>query len=338
MISHIIDYNIADQIMQTLKRKISYFFYLCYTIFHKKGKGIAMDYTCCTLCPRNCRIDRTKGQVGFCGMSDTLRVARASLHMWEEPCLSSKNGSGTVFFSGCNMRCIFCQNYEISTNRYGKEITVTRLKEIFLELQEKGAHNINLVTPTPFLPSIVEALKIAKQEGLVIPIVYNSSGYEKVSVLKQLEGLIDIYLPDMKYVSETLSSTYSKARDYHDVAILAIQEMVRQVGPCVFDEDGVMKKGVIVRHLLLPNQLEDSKRVLFELYHLFHHDIWISIMNQYTPLPQVNDIPSLNRVVTEEEYNQLIDYAFTLGIRHAFVQEGGTASESFIPLFDFEGV
>lgn len=297
-----------------------------------------MDYTCCTLCPRNCGVDRTKGEIGFCGMSDKIRVARAALHMWEEPCLSFKNGSGTVFFSGCSMRCIFCQNYEISTNRFGKNITVERLADIFLELQEKGAHNINLVSPTHFLPSIIEALKLAKKKGLFLPIVYNTSGYEKVSTLKQLEGLVDIYLPDMKYVSEGLSFSYSKAKDYRDVALLAIKEMVRQVGPSVFDEQGIMKKGVIVRHLLLPNQLEDSKRVVSSLYELFHDDIWFSIMNQYTPLPQVKDISSLNRKVTDEEYNQLIDYAISLGIKQAYIQEGETQSESFIPLFDLEGV
>lgn len=297
-----------------------------------------VDYTCCMLCPRNCGVDRTKGEIGFCGMSDKIRVARAALHMWEEPCLSFKNGSGTVFFSGCSMRCIFCQNYEISTNRFGKNITVERLADIFLELQEKGAHNINLVSPTHFLPSIIEALKLAKKKGLFLPIVYNTSGYEKVSTLKQLEGLVDIYLPDMKYVSEGLSFSYSKAKDYRDVALLAIKEMVRQVGPSVFDEQGIMKKGVIVRHLLLPNQLEDSKRVISSLYELFHDDIWFSIMNQYTPLPQVKDIPSLNRKVTDEEYNQLIDYAISLGIKQAYIQEGETQSESFIPLFDLEGV
>lgn len=297
-----------------------------------------VDYTCCTLCPRNCGVDRTKGEIGFCGMSDKIRVARAALHMWEEPCLSFKNGSGTVFFSGCSMRCIFCQNYEISTNRFGKNITVERLADIFLELQEKGAHNINLVSPTHFLPSIIEALKLAKKKGLFLPIVYNTSGYEKVSTLKQLEGLVDIYLPDMKYVSEVLSFSYSKAKDYRDVALLAIKEMVRQVGPSVFDEQGIMKKGVIVRHLLLPNQLEDSKRVISSLYELFHDDIWFSIMNQYTPLPQVKDLPSLNRKVTDEEYNQLIDYAISLGIKQAYIQEGETQSESFIPLFDLEGV
>jgi len=307
-------------------------------LFLKKGKVMDMDYTCCTLCPRNCGVDRTKGEIGFCGMSDKIRVARAALHMWEEPCLSFKNGSGTVFFSGCSMRCIFCQNYEISTNRFGKNITVERLADIFLELQEKGAHNINLVSPTHFFPSIIEALKLAKKKGLFLPIVYNTSGYEKVSTLKQLEGLVDIYLPDMKYVSEGLSFSYSKAKDYRDVALLAIKEMVRQVGPSVFDEQGIMKKGVIVRHLLLPNQLEDSKRVVSSLYELFHDDIWFSIMNQYTPLPQVKDISSLNRKVTDEEYNQLIDYAISLGIKQAYIQEGETQSESFIPLFDLEGV
>lgn len=311
----------------------------------------------CTLCPRECRVDRTAGYTGYCGQSNRLTAARAALHFWEEPCLSGENGSGAVFFSGCNMRCVFCQNYHIAHGQSGKEITAERLAEIFVELQTKKAHNINLVTPTHYVPQIITALIKAKNSGLTIPVIYNTSGYEKIDTLKALEGLVDIYLPDLKYCDSTLSTKYSNAPDYFTVASAAIEEMLRQVGTPVFgapiisgsspsdenlsqdiSETSLMKKGVIVRHLLLPDCTEDSRQILRYLYKTYGNSIYMSIMNQYTPLPHVAGIPSLNRRITDEEYNAVIDYAISLGIENAFIQEGGTSSESFIPDFDCEGV
>ena len=307
-------------------------------------KGIRMLTTShllsnCILCPRNCGVNRTTGQIGYCGMPADLRVARAALHMWEEPCISGSMGSGTVFFSGCNLKCVFCQNHSIALGDCGKVITIQRLAEIFLKLQEKGAANINLVTPTHYIPQIRDALLLAKENGLKLPIVYNTGGYEKTESLRLLEGLVDIYLPDLKYFSAELSSAYSHAPDYFQVATTAIAEMYRQVGPSIFDEDtGMMKRGMIVRHLVLPGQTKDSKKVLRYLYETFGEHIYISIMNQYTPLPHVANIPSLNRCVTTEEYDKIVNFALRLGITNAFIQEGETAEESFIPPFDMEGV
>jgi putative pyruvate formate lyase activating enzyme len=291
----------------------------------------------CNICPRKCNIDRSVNK-GFCGQGDNIVVARAALHMWEEPCISGDKGSGTVFFSGCNLKCVYCQNHSISSLHNGKEITIDRLSEIFLELQDKGALNINLVTPTHYVYQIIEALKIAKDKGLVIPIVYNSSGYESVDTLKLLDGFIDIYLPDFKYYDDTYSIKYSNAPNYFNTASLAIDEMVRQVGKIEFDEFGIMKKGIIVRHLLLPGLINDSKKILDYLYNKYKDSIYISIMNQYTPLPHVKKYPELDRKVSDEEYDELIDYAIDLGITNAFIQEGETCLESFIPEFDNQGV
>ncbi len=295
------------------------------------------DGSKCNICPRNCNVDRSK-QSGFCGMSDEVYIARAALHMWEEPCISGDEGSGTVFFSGCNLRCVFCQNYNIATGRMGKEVSVGRLSEIFMELQEKGANNINLVTPSHYICQIVEALQLAKDAGLSIPIVYNTSGYEKVDTLKQLDGLIDVYLPDFKYMSKELSRKYSGAEDYSKVAKTAVKEMFRQTGVFQLDGKGIMTKGVIVRHLLLPGCTEDSKSVIKYLYNTYKDDVYISIMNQYTPLQHVAKYTEINRKVTQAEYDSVVDYAIDLGVINAFVQEGDTASESFIPEFDCEGV
>lgn len=308
-----------------------------------------MNLTDCVLCPRECHVNRTIGRIGYCGQSDKIVAARAALHMWEEPCISGANGSGAVFFAGCNMRCVFCQNYDIAYNNAPcKTISISRLSEIFLELQAKGAHNINLVTPTHYIPQIVDALHLAKDNGLTLPIVYNTSGYEKVETLKLLDGLVDIYLPDLKYYSSDISTRYSNAPDYFKIATAAIAEMFRQVGTPVFvandihsqdiSETSLMKKGVIVRHLLLPDCAEDSCYILRYLYETYGNDIYISIMNQYTPLPQVTSLASLNRKITEDEYDAIIDYAISLGIENAFIQEGETASESFIPSFDCEGI
>lgn len=293
----------------------------------------------CILCPRKCDVDRTTGQTGYCGMPDKLLVARAALHMWEEPCISGPTGSGTVFFSGCNLKCVFCQNHSIALGDCGKPISVQRLSEIFLELQEKEAANINLVTPTHYIPQIRDALLLAKAQELNLPIVYNTGGYESVASLQLLEGLVDIYLPDLKYCSTELSTKYSHAADYFQVATAALAEMYRQVGTPVFDEaTGMMKRGMIVRHLILPGQTKDSKKVLRYLHETFGEQIYISIMNQYTPLPHVAQIPELNRKVTQDEYDRVVNFAIAIGIENAFIQEGETAEESFIPPFDMEGV
>lgn len=293
----------------------------------------------CILCPRECGVDRIQGQTGYCGMPDKLLVARVALHMWEEPCISGPTGSGTVFFSGCNLKCVFCQNHSIALGDCGKPISVQRLSEIFLELQEKEATNINLVTPTHYIPQIRDALLLAKAQGLNLPIVYNTGGYESVASLQLLEGLVDIYLPDLKYCSTELSTKYSHAADYFQVATAALAEMYRQVGTPVFDEaTGMMKRGMIVRHLILPGQTKDSKKVLRYLHETFGEQIYISIMNQYTPLPHVAQIPELNRKVTQDEYDRVVNFAIAIGIENAFIQEGETAEESFIPPFDMEGV
>ncbi len=292
----------------------------------------------CALCPRNCHVDRTRGRKGYCRMTDRLVVARAALHYWEEPCLSGERGSGTVFFSGCGLGCVYCQNHSISRGLAGKKISIERLSEVFLELEEKGAHNINLVTPTHFVPQIISAISLARRKGLRLPLVYNSSGYEKVETLKLLEGHIDIYLPDMKYFDEAPATKYSKCKDYFHYASGAIAEMVRQAGEPVFDEKGIMQKGVIVRHLILAGCLGDSKNIIRFLHETFGDKIYISIMNQYTPVNPVERYPEINRRITKGEYDELVDYAVGLGVKNGFIQEGETALESFIPEFNNEGL
>ncbi len=292
----------------------------------------------CTLCPRMCRVDRDSGQKGYCRMDSTVRGARAALHMWEEPCISGEKGSGAVFFSGCTLGCVFCQNRQIADGTCGKEISVERLSDIFLELQEKGAANINLVTASHFVLPVIPALEYAKSRGLKIPVVYNTGGYEKVETLRMLEGIVDVWLPDFKYMDSELSEKYSRAKDYPEVAARALEEMVRQAGNCIFDEAGYIQKGVIVRHLILPGHTEDSKAVLQYLYETYKNKIYISVMNQYTPLPHTADMPPLNRKVTKREYDRVLDYALSLGIEQGYFQEGETAEESFIPLFDYEGL
>lgn len=292
----------------------------------------------CKLCPRACGVNRENGQRGYCHASNQLVVGRAALHHWEEPCISGTRGSGAVFFSGCTMGCVFCQNHQLSKGDVGKAISVERLAQIFIELQEQGAHNINLVTPTHYTLQIIEALKMAKKQGLILPVVYNCSGYERVETLKLLEGFVQIYLPDFKYYSEALARKYSKAPHYFEYASKAVGEMVRQVGEAQFNEEGIMEKGVIVRHLLMPGQLMDSKAIVRYLYETFKSQIWVSLMNQYTPLEQVKNCPELNRKVTKKAYNRLIDFALELGLENGFIQEGETAKESFIPLFNGEGV
>ena len=292
----------------------------------------------CTLCPRECGVNRNKGQRGYCRTGAELLVARAALHMWEEPCLSGKRGSGTVFFAGCAMGCVFCQNHDIARGERGKIISVERLSAIFLELQEKGAHNINLVTPSHYVPPIALALRRAKTQGLNIPVVFNSSGYEKRETLALLEGLVDIYLPDFKYWDPAIARRYSQAPDYAAVAKEALAEMLRQTGMPQYDEEGMLLRGTIVRHLSLPGSLGDSKDILEYLKDTYGGKITVSIMNQYTPMPAMGNFPEINRKVTPEEYEELVGYAQLLGLKNAFIQEEGTQSDSFIPPFDLEGV
>lgn len=315
----------------------------------------------CTLCPRNCAVSRADGEAGICGQTEELKVARAALHYWEEPCISGKRGSGAVFFSGCALHCVFCQNRNIANGTAGKVISPERLCEIFMELQEKGANNINLVTPGHFVLQIIPALERAKQQGLILPVVYNTGSYEAVDTIRRLDGLVDVYLPDFKYMSAELSGKYSHAADYSRVAKAAIAEMVRQTGEPQFAPEGapesgrmpkeadcsaddpieagwLMKRGVIVRHLLLPGCAGDSKEVIRYLYETYGDAIYISIMNQFTPLAGLERYPELDRRITDEEYEEIVDYAIGLGVEHGFIQEGDTAEESFIPEFDGEGV
>lgn len=300
--------------------------------------GITEKLQNCMLCPRKCKINRLSGEKGFCGGLDTVRVARAALHFWEEPCISGTNGSGTVFFCGCTMNCIYCQNKEISRGIAGKEITTERLCEIFLELMEKGANNINLVTPMHYMPQIITALSSAKQKGLNIPIVWNIGGWELEESVKTVKDYADIWLTDFKYYDDKLALDYSKAPNYFETASKALAVMTDNIKKPIFDEDGIMKKGVIVRHLILPGHTDDSKKVLKYLYETYHNNIWISIMNQYTPVIKSDKYPNLLRKVSDEEYEDVIDYAISLGIENAFIQEGETQSESFIPPFDLDGV
>lgn len=295
-------------------------------------------YEDCLLCPRKCGINRSTGQTGVCGVSSEIKVARAALHYWEEPCISGKRGSGAVFFSGCSLHCVFCQNREISDGKEGKVISKERLSDIFMELADKGANNINLVTPGQYIPDIVWAVNDAKSRGMKLPIIYNTSGYENVTELKLLEGIVDVYLPDFKYMDSTLSARYSRAKDYPSVAKQALSEMVRQQPDVVIDDaTRLIQKGVIVRQLLLPGHVNDAKAVLKYLYDTYHDHVYISMMSQFTPIA-LKDYPEINRTVTRREYERLVDYALEIGITNAFIQEGDVAKDSFIPAFDCEGV
>lgn len=294
-------------------------------------------YKKCNLCPRKCLIDRTK-TLGYCKATDKVKVARSALHYFEEPSISGTNGSGTIFFSNCNLKCCYCQNKEISTDGFGKEVSIERISEMMLELEEKHANNINLVTPTHYVPSIIEAIKLARSKGLSIPIIYNTSGYESVETLKLLEGYIDIYLTDFKYSDNKLGKDLSKCSNYFEVTSKTLDEMYRQTGKNKFNDDGIMTKGIIVRCLVLPTKSDDTKKIINYLYKKYQDNIYLSIMNQYTPVNYIKEYPFLNKTVSEDEYNSVIDYAIDLGVKNAYMQEGGTCSESFIPAFDLEGV
>lgn len=291
----------------------------------------------CKLCGRNCGVNRLKGEVGFCKSGKNVVVAKAYLHKWEEPCISGYNGSGTVFFSNCNLNCVFCQNHEISQEHTGLEITIERLAEIFINLQEEGAHNINLVTPGHYVPQIIEAIKLAKINGLTLPILYNTNSYENVETIKSLNGYIDVYLPDLKYFSNKYSEKYSNAPKYFMYATKAIKEMYNQVGKNQFNEDDIMIKGVIIRHLMLPGLLFDSKKVMDYIFDTYGDNVYISLMNQYTPMYKAENFKEINRPLKKEHYDALIDYCLNKGIKNAFIQDEGTCSEGFVPKFDFSG-
>lgn len=294
--------------------------------------------TKCTLCPRNCNVNRLNGELGFCRSDGTIKIARADLHHWEEPCISGKSGSGTVFFSNCNLKCVFCQNHLISQENIGKNITTERLSQIFIELQERKAHNINLVTPTHYVPQIIDTIALAKKKGLHLPILYNTNSYENVETIKALEGSIDVFLPDLKYFSDKYAIKYSNAKNYFEIAANAIEEMVKIVGPPVFDENEMIQRGVIVRHMMLPGLLFDSKKIIDFLYNKFGNDIYISIMNQYTPLYKASNYPEINKTLNSKLYNSLVDYALSLGVTQGFIQDEGSASKSFVPDFDLHGL
>lgn len=286
----------------------------------------------CTLCPRNCKINRYH-TTGVCGAGEKMKVAHYGLHMWEEPIISGETGSGTIFFSYCNLKCIFCQNYKISTGGYGKEISEERFQELCLDLQKQGANNINLVTPTHYVPQIVSSIQKIKGKELKIPIVYNTSSYENVSTIRMLDGIVDVYLADLKYFDDTLACQYSHVKDYFHYATLAIDEMIKQVGQFVIKDD-LMVRGVIVRILILPGHGDDAKKLVQHLYNTYKDAIIISLMNQYTPLKHFVQFPNLNSKVSDEEYQDVIDFALNLDVEYAFIQEGETQSESFIPNFN----
>ncbi|MBR2527543.1 MAG: radical SAM protein [Blautia sp.] len=294
----------------------------------------------CTLCPRACHVNRLAGAKGFCRKGPAPEAARAALHMWEEPCISGTRGSGAVFFSGCSLHCVYCQNNSIALSGWGRELSHSRLAEVFLELQAKGAANINLVTAAHFLPSVIQALKEAKEQGLSIPVVYNSGGYESLSSLKLLDGLVDVYLPDLKYLDSRLAEDLSHAPDYPERAKEAIEEMVRQTGECMLSSDGYMQKGTMVRHLILPGHTRNAKEVLAYLYHRYQDRIFISLLSQYTPVMKqtLPGYAELNRTLTAREHEKVMDYAISLGVQNGYYQEQGTAKESFIPSFEGEGL
>ena len=288
----------------------------------------------CTLCPHNCKVNRLEGKKGRCKCDNTLKIALASLHMFEEPCISGTNGSGTVFFSNCNLNCIYCQNYEISQGGKGKEITIQTLADIFIKQQEKGAHNINLVTPTMYVYQIIEAIKIARKNGLKIPIIYNSNGYENVETIKMLNGYIDVYLPDLKYYTNELSKKYSNVDNYFEVATNAIKEMYSQVGNAIFDDNGIIQKGVIIRHLVLPNHIQNTKNILKWINENMPKDIYVSVMAQYFPTYKAKNDSLINRKLNKKEYKEVFNYLYSLDLQNGYIQELGSHEEEYVPDFN----
>lgn len=285
----------------------------------------------CKICPRECKVNRLAGKIGNCGANEKIEIALVSLHKFEEPCISGNNGSGTIFFVHCNLHCIFCQNYEISQEKKGEEISIEDLANIMIEQQEKGAENINLVTPTMYAIQIKKAIILAKERGLNIPIIYNSNGYEKKETLKELEGLIDIYLPDLKYYSDSIAIKYSKAPNYFEIATKAIKEMIRQVGKPQFDENGMLKKGVMIRHLVLPNHIQNSKNILKWIKENIDEDIYINIMAQYFPTYKAKDDKLLNRKLTKKEYKEIEEFLFLMNFKNGYIQELGEHEEEYVP-------
>lgn len=292
----------------------------------------------CALCPHRCGVNRLAGETGLCRAGALPKVALASLHHWEEPCISGTRGSGTIFFSGCNLHCCFCQNQQISQQDFGVTVTLPQLSEIFLTQQARGAHNLNLVTPTHYAPQIIAALKLARQSGFELPVVYNSSAYETPATLQALNGWVDVYLPDLKYHSMTLAGSLAGAPDYFEHAIKAIKLMRIQVGDCRFDDDGLLQRGVLIRHLALPGQADDSRQLLLAIRENFGGNSWFSLMNQYTPPLSPQPLPDLQRTLSPAEYEDLIEYALSLGLENGFVQESGSSDEKFIPTFNLDGI
>ena len=292
----------------------------------------------CQVCPRNCGADRTAGQFGFCRAPYLPKVALVSRHDWEEPPISGTKGSGTVFFSHCNLGCVFCQNHDISQDGFGQEISIERLAEIFLEQQTRGFHNVNLVSAAQFIPQVAKALKLAKEKGLSIPVVYNSNGYESITGLKMLEGLVDIYLPDFKYWNDDLGLEYSRCPHYRETAAAAILEMRKQVGPDILDGNGIMQKGIILRHLVLPGQYKDSMKILDWIKEDLGENTFVSLMSQYTPMYQAKEIKTLSRKLTTFEYDKVVDHFLKIGLKNGFMQKRSSATSEYTPAFDLSGV
>lgn len=292
----------------------------------------------CNICPRNCKVNRLDGEIGFCKCDDKIKLALVSIHKYEEPCISGKNGSGTIFFSNCNLRCIYCQNYEISQEGVGKEVSIQRLAEIFIEQQNRNVNNINLVTPTMYVYQIIEAIKIARKNGLKIPIIYNSNGYENIETIKALDGYIDVYLPDLKYFYDEIAIKYSSAPNYFDIATKAIQEMYRQVGKVELNKEGIIKKGVIIRHLILPNHIQNSKNILKWIKDDMPNSVFVSIMAQYFPTYKAKGDNLLNRKVSIKEYNEIQNYIYKIGLENGYIQDLEDCEEGYVPNFNFENV
>ncbi len=297
-------------------------------------KEIEAKLKCCKICPHNCKINRLQ-QIGRCKSTDKIKIALYSVHNFEEPCISGDNGSGTIFFSNCNMNCVFCQNYEISQLGRGKEITIEELADIMIKQQERNVQNINLVTPTSYVLHIIEAIKIARKNGLKIPIVYNTNGYDSIETLKMLEGYIDIYLPDLKYYYNDLAKKYSKVDNYFEIATKAIQEMYRQVGAPVLDENGVMKKGLMIRHLILPNEVQNSKKILKWIKNNIDSNVYVSIMAQYFPTYKAKTIHEISRKITKEEYEKIENYLYELNLENGYIQELGEHEEEYVPTWKY---